>query len=145
MKLSTSLILVLLAVGFGFVYKTYHDISASLPPPKLDNDAFWGPGLKTNHKPNNEVVPFSIQYTNASGNPIQQLRSILNKRLLLHPPLEGVGFQYGVNSFGLDLIVREWRDDYLPRWEEREMFLNQFPQFTTEIQGYNYSLHLFIL
>lgn len=127
--------LVLLVVAFGFVYKKYLDISSSVPLPELDSDAFWGPGLKSNHKHSDKVVPFTIQYAKAAGNPIAELKGILNKTLLLHPPLEGVGFEYGVNSRGLESIVQEWRDDYLPRWEEREKFLNQFPQFTTEIQG----------
>lgn len=132
MKLCTSVTLVLIAVGLGYFYKKINDSIAPLPVPDLDTDAFWGPGPKSNHKASEKVLPFTIQY---AGNPIQQLKNTLNKTLLLQPPLEGVGFEYGVNAGGLESIVREWRDDYLPRWEQREQFLNQFPQFTTEIQG----------
>lgn len=135
MKFCTQVTLVLLTVALGFAYKKYLDLSSPLPLPDIERDTYWGPGLKSNHKPSEQVVPFTIQYAQAAGNPIKELKSILNQTLLLHPPLEGIGFEYGVNSGGLKTIVEEWRDDYLPRWEEREKFLNQFPQFTTEIQG----------
>lgn len=112
-----------------------HDLGRPLPLPDLDTEAFWGPGSKSDHKPSEKIVPFTVLYSKASGNPIQKLRNILNESLILQPPLEGVGFEYGVNSVGFVSIVQEWTDDYLPRWEEREKFLNQFPQFTTEVQG----------
>lgn len=135
MKLCTSIILVLIAIGFGLVYKTFQSLNAPLPLPDLDTDAFWGSGLKTDHKSSERIFPFSIEYAKDPGNPIQELISTLNKPLFLHPALEGVGSEYGMNSIGLYSIVREWRDDYLSRWEEREKFLNQFPQYKTEIQG----------
>lgn len=135
MKLCTQITLVLVALALGFGYKKYLDVCAPVPLPELDIDAYWGPGLKADHKPSTEVLQFKIQYAQAPGNPVEALRRTLNKTLLLQPPLEGVGFEYGANSNGLADIIDEWRDDYLPRWEEREEFLNKFPQFTTEIQG----------
>lgn len=135
MKFCTSVTLVLLTIALGYGYKKFLDISGPLSLPELDTDAFWGPGSKSVYSPSEQVVPFTVQYAQAPGNPIAQLKKSLNKTLLLHPPLEGVGFEYGVNSRGLNTIVKDWRDEYLPRWEERESFLNQFPQFTTEIQG----------
>lgn len=135
MKVCTSVTLLVLTVVFALGYKKFIDITGPLPLPDFDTDAYWGPGLKSDHKPSENVVPFTIDYTKAPGNPIAQLKQTLNKTLFLHPALEGVGFEYGVNSGGLSFIVKDWRDDYLPRWEQREKFLNQFPQFKTEIQG----------
>lgn len=135
MKFCTSVTLVLLTIALGFGYKKYLDLSSPRPLPDFDTDEYWGPGLKSDHKPSEKVVPFIIQYAQAPGNPIEQLRKKLNETLYLQPPLEGVGFEYGVHSGGFRSIVQEWRDDYLPRWEQREQFLNKFPQFTTEIQG----------
>jgi len=34
-------------------------------------------------------------------------------------------------------VVNYWKGQYLPKWGEREAFLNQFPQFTTQVQGLN--------
>jgi len=51
--------------------------------------------------------------------------------------LEGVGFRYGVQKAILEDFIAYWRDDYLPRWSQREELLNSFPHFTTEVQGLN--------
>jgi juvenile hormone epoxide hydrolase len=50
-------------------------------------------------------------------------------------PLEGTAFEYGFNSKRLKEVLKYWRDQYLPKWSEREQFLNQYEQFTTQIQG----------
>lgn len=52
-------------------------------------------------------------------------------------PLEGVNFEYGFNSNHLKKIVSYWKDTYLPKWNERQQFLNQFSHFKTQIQGLN--------
>lgn len=49
--------------------------------------------------------------------------------------LEGTAFEYGFNSKRLSEVLSYWKGQYLPKWSEREAFLNQFPQFTTQIQG----------
>lgn len=51
------------------------------------------------------------------------------------PPLEGIQQQYGFNTNTLKEIVNYWKNDY--KWRQREKHLNQFPQFTTTIQGLN--------
>lgn len=136
MKLCLQISLVLLAISVGVVYKVFVDLSAPRPVPKVDVDAFWGPGLKGNHKPNAAIRPFAHNYSQQTPSPIEALRQTLTtKPLYLPAPLEGVGFEYGTNSDALRDIVRMWRDDYLSRWAEREAFLNQFPQFITQIQG----------
>lgn len=50
-------------------------------------------------------------------------------------PLENTAFEYGFNSKRLKEVLKYWRDQYLPKWNEREKFLNQYEQFTTQIQG----------
>ncbi|KRT82088.1 hydrolase, partial [Oryctes borbonicus] len=61
----------------------------------------------------------------------------LNQRLRnarpFTPPLEGIQQQYGMNSKLLSEIVEFWKTKY--DWKERQVFLNQFPQFKTNIQG----------
>lgn len=66
---------------------------------------------------------------------LDDLKSLLNRTLHLTEPLEDVNFEYGFNSKFLQELVEYWRDDYMPRWREREVFLWQFNHFTTDIQG----------
>jgi len=49
------------------------------------------------------------------------------------PPLENVGFRYGFNNEGLKPLLDYWKDTY--DFNAREKFLNQYPQFKTNIQG----------
>lgn len=56
---------------------------------------------------------------------------------VFHAPLEGVGFEYGFNSDALNKVVTYWKNEYLPKWSEREAKINSFPHFTTQIQGLN--------
>lgn len=67
---------------------------------------------------------------------IDDLKAQLNRTLSLTHPLEGVACEYGFNTDELKEIVKYWRDNYLPRWRERELFLWQFNHLTTQIQGY---------
>ncbi|KAI8119030.1 Juvenile hormone epoxide hydrolase 1 [Lucilia cuprina] len=76
---------------------------------------------------------------------IDDLKAQLNRSLQLTEPLEGVTFEYGFNTKQLQEIIEYWRDDYLPRWREREVFLWQFNHFTTDIQGLRmHFLHLMV-
>lgn len=59
-------------------------------------------------------------------------RRLINTRSFT-PPLEGIQQQYGFNTNTLKTIVNYWIKNY--NWRQREQFLNQFPQFTTTIQG----------
>ncbi|GAA4030662.1 hypothetical protein GCM10022247_64680 [Allokutzneria multivorans] len=43
------------------------------------------------------------------------------------------GWQYGVPLSYVEKLVRTWREDF--DWREQERKLNEFPQFTTEIDG----------
>jgi len=61
----------------------------------------------------------------------------LNNRLANHrefaTPLEGIQQQYGINTNLLKDIVEYWKNKY--DWRAREKYLNQYPQFKTNIQG----------
>lgn len=65
------------------------------------------------------------------------------KNVTLKQPLEGVNFEYGFNTDYLKDVLKYWKDDYLPRWREREIFIWQFPQYIIQIQGLRlHYLHL---
>jgi juvenile hormone epoxide hydrolase len=68
---------------------------------------------------------------------ISKLKARLADAAPLTDPLEGVAFEYGFNTKRLQEIVSFWNDSYLPKWNERQEFLNQFQQFKTQIQGLN--------
>lgn len=48
-------------------------------------------------------------------------------------PLEGVAFQYGFSHSAMKPMVEFWLNKY--DFSKREEFLNQFPQFKTNVQG----------
>ncbi|KRT85407.1 hydrolase, partial [Oryctes borbonicus] len=49
------------------------------------------------------------------------------------PSLEGVNQHYGIHKDLLSEIVQFWKTSY--DWRQREKWLNQYPQFKTNIQG----------
>ncbi|XP_004536348.1 juvenile hormone epoxide hydrolase 2 [Ceratitis capitata] len=114
-----------------FVYK-YQEISSSAPIPDLKHDQYWGPGKAAEYKENAAIKKFDIS---AKPELIEALTKKLSEPLVLPEPLEGVGFQYGFNSKYLSEVIKYWRDSYLPKWNERETFLKQFPHYETQIQG----------
>lgn len=120
---------VIIAVISYFVYQA---LIVPLPAPDIDVTQYWGPSAQKNQKDSPEIKPFSVQY---STDVINKLKTRLAEPLNLVEPLEGVGFRYGVNKHKLIELIKYWRDDYLPRWNERQNFLNGLPQFTTEIRG----------
>lgn len=135
MKWCTQLTLIAFALGVGFLYSQYRALSVPKPLPDLDVTAYWGPGLKSDYKENKAIIPQEIRYLNDAEKPIERLQKKLNKTFPLPPPLEEIGYQYGVNSYSFMNFLKYWRDDYLPRWSERETFLNRFPHYFTQIQG----------
>lgn len=124
-----SVVAALLAV---FAYVFHQTLIAPLPPPKIDTTKYWGPSSQAKRVEKSEVKPFKIDYT---ADVIAKLRHRLSEPLNLVEPLENVNFRYGFNKYKLEELVKYWRDDYLPRWDERQKFLNGLPQFTTKIQG----------
>ncbi|XP_060654451.1 juvenile hormone epoxide hydrolase 1-like [Drosophila nasuta] len=145
MSTITRLLVLLLAIGGALVYKQLNQLWGDLPVPTLDEQQWWGdeasPSDYATYLANtSEVINNRILYPETT---IEDLRKQLNRTLRLTPPLEGVAFEYGFNSDYLKELVAYWRDDYLPRWREREVFLWQFNHFTTEIQGLRmHFLHL---
>lgn len=128
---------VVAALLTALLYQQYRNLAAPLPLAPLDTKAYWGAGSAAKYKESTLIQAFTVSYAAGSAKSalIADLQADLKRPLKLVEPLEGVAFEYGVNSVALQEIVRYWRDDYLPRWEQREKFLNQFPQFTTQIQG----------
>lgn len=63
---------------------------------------------------------------------IQDLKRRLRDTLPFQPPLEGVNHHYGTNTEFLATVIDYWKNQY--NWTERQRFLNQLPQFTTNIQ-----------
>jgi hypothetical protein len=78
-----------------------------------------------------KVQPFTINIP-------QEMFDDLNDRLACtHWPdeLPGVDWNYGVPLSYMKNLVEYWRTDY--DWRTWEAKLNEFPQFTTEIDGQN--------
>lgn len=123
---------VISALLVAVLFKQYLDLTATLPIPDIDYKEYWGPGDPKNYRESTEIKPFKISY---GKDAIDALRAKLADIPKLATPLEGVAFQYGFNSDRLRQILEYWRSDYLDRWDERQQYLNQFPQFKTQIQG----------
>lgn len=123
---------VALVLLVAVLVKIYFDLSAPAPVPDVDFGEYWGPGDAKNYKENVKVNPFKLAY---GEEVIEKLKSKLEDVPNLAEPLEGAAFQYGFNSKRLREILDYWRTDYLGRWDERQEYLNKFPQFKTQIQG----------
>lgn len=122
-----SVTVILFAVAFFYVYQ---QLNTTIELPKLSITQNWGP-TKAAKKIPPGISPFKVQY---SADVIDNLKKKLSEPYYLETPLEG--FRYGFNTNKLREVITYWRDDYLNRWNERQTFLNSFPQFTTEVQGY---------
>ncbi|KAI4471873.1 epoxide hydrolase 1-related [Holotrichia oblita] len=102
---------------------------------KFKNELFYQSDELLKHKYTNLLQSSDIE----DGGHFAALEVIddLNQRLKnarpFTPPLEGVQQQYGMNTKLLSEIVEFWKTKY--DWKERQTFLNQFPQFKTNIQG----------
>lgn len=66
---------------------------------------------------------------------IKRLTDKLDDAQTFTDPLDDTAFEYGFNTKRLKEVLSYWKGQYLPKWGEREAFLNQFQQFTTQIQG----------
>jgi len=122
---------VLIAI-FGIIYQGYVYISKSVELPQFDLNEYWGPGEKSKYTEDPSIISNKIFYPDEV---IQDLSNQLNKTWMYQNPLEDVGFEYGFNTNKLKQVVTYWRDNYLPRWRQRESFLWSLPHLTTEIQG----------
>src|SRR5689334_9079311 len=75
------------------------------------------------------INKFSI---NVSQEVIDDLIVRINNTRWTQEP-EGAGWGYGTNSAYLKQLVQHWSYDY--DWRKHEAYLNQFDQFTTDIDG----------
>uniref|UniRef100_A0A1I8P5N7 Epoxide hydrolase n=1 Tax=Stomoxys calcitrans TaxID=35570 RepID=A0A1I8P5N7_STOCA len=132
MGVMVRILIVAASLGVAALVQNYRLMKQHIPPPKLDTKEYWGPGNGADYKENVAVKPFDIS---VKPEIIQDLMSQLDRPLKLHEPLEGVAFEYGFNSNYLQKVIKYWRNDYLPKWSERESFLKKFNHFQTEIQG----------
>lgn len=122
-------VVVLVGITIFYIYNT---LFATVDAPQLDVNQYWGPSSRQNKQDSHQIAPFKIKY---SADVIDNLRRRLSEPLTLQEPLEGANFRYGFHKNKLEQIVKFWRDDYLPRWEDRQKFLNSFPQYETQVQG----------
>lgn len=123
--LGFSILFVVGAIVFQFYY-----LQKPVPVPNLDFNKNWGDNTKD--QLNSGVQPFKVNF---GSSVIEELRKELNRTRPLTPPLQGVGFRYGFNSETTEKVIKYWRDTYLPKWNERQQYLNKFPQFKLKIQG----------
>ncbi|CAG9826364.1 unnamed protein product [Diabrotica balteata] len=83
-------------------------------------------------KVDTSIKPFKIQI---SDEILKDLKDRLDRTLPFQAPLDGVKQNYGMITNLLKTIVDYWKNKY--DWRQREKFFNQYPQFTTNIQGLN--------
>jgi len=93
---------------------------------------FWGKGDVAKYKEDKSIKPFKVSY---SADVINRIVKQLDETTAFTSPLEDTAFEYGFNTKRLQEILKYWKGTYLPKWTEREQFLNQYPQFKTQIQG----------
>ncbi|XP_066249914.1 juvenile hormone epoxide hydrolase-like [Euwallacea similis] len=124
MGLAVNFIFVLIAASCSYIYLKLNTI----PPKPIIEEKWWGPG--PSHQVDSSIRPFKIDFSNEV---VSDLKNRLSSTLPFQPPLEGVNQQYGMNTDLLKAVVDYWKDQY--DFKTRERFLNQFPQFKTNIQG----------
>lgn len=111
----------------------------SLPVPKVDVDEYWGRGRKEDHVIDESVRSFHIDYPKER---IDELKTKLNEKRTFTPPLEGTALHsYGMDTNKLQVLIKYWRDEYLPKWDDRLKLFNSLPHFKTNIQGYVVCVH----
>ncbi|XP_077298291.1 juvenile hormone epoxide hydrolase 2-like [Arctopsyche grandis] len=105
-------------------------ILGAFPPskmPHIPKDTYWGPGEPSNV--DKTIKPFKIQFSKEMiSDLIGRLKNTRNSE-----SYENTQFQYGFNSKALKNVIEVWTEKY--DFAERENYLNQFPQFKTNIQG----------
>jgi len=121
-----ALIVVIVAIGVGVVY---YKLTSPGEVPKFDPKQYWGPG-KEPQKLDTSIKPFKINFPDKD---LEDLKWRLEHVRPLAPPLEGMQQQYGMNTNLLKDIIEFWKTKY--DWKERQVYLNQFPQYKTNIQG----------
>lgn len=117
------------------VIKVFSKKSTALP--NIDVNQNWGSSADESVVDSPLIEAFEVDFEKKDSDLIESLRNTLEKGSVRPTqPLDGIGFEYGVNSVGFKDFLDYWGNNYLLRWSERQTILNKFPQFTTEIQGY---------
>lgn len=116
----------------GIILQTLWTLLKPLEAPKLDVNAYWGRGDAVNYKEDLSIKRQEIKFSDES---IDALKAKLNEPLWLPEPLEGTTDEYGMNINELATVIEHWKTNYLPRWDERQAFLNTLPHYLTQIQG----------
>lgn len=127
-----------LVAGFWLIAKVINVFKTKPKPlPNIDTTKNWGSGEGETIVDSELIEDFAVDFESKESRLIEFLRKTLeNGSVNAASPLNGIGFEYGVNSVGFNDFLDFWANNYLSRWSERQKFLNGFPQFTTEIQGY---------
>lgn len=122
------------SVLIGLGIKNYRKMFGPLPlPDNFDAHKYWGRGVP--HDDDLKIHPFKIEY---SQDKIELLKTRLTTNINeLVDPLENTGFEYGFNLKYLKSVVNYWNSSYLTKFDDRLKYMNQFPQFKTQIQGLN--------
>lgn len=116
------------------VFRTFRAITGPTEAPILDSKQYWGAGDPSNYVEDTSVNQQEVFYEDSK---IDALRIKLNQSLTLHNPLEDMKHphEYGLNPHTLIKLVDHWRNEYLPKWHERQELINSVPHFQTQIQG----------
>lgn len=120
------LVSILATAFYKFWTKTY-------PVPNVDVAEYWGPDREEGHVTDKSVRSFRIEYPKER---INELKEKLSVKCTFTPPFEGVApNSYGIDTNRLQELIKYWRDEYLPKWDDRLKLLNSLPHFKTNIQG----------
>ncbi|XP_072946428.1 juvenile hormone epoxide hydrolase-like [Epargyreus clarus] len=120
---------IVLLIIAGIVSYISYGLFATVPLPDIDLEEWWGPEeLKL--KQDTSIRPFRVNFTEPV---IKDLKYRLRSLRPLPQTLKGINSEYGFNSKELDNWVKYWAEKY--DFGEREKYINQFPQYKTNIQG----------
>nr|XP_049706049.1 juvenile hormone epoxide hydrolase [Helicoverpa armigera] len=116
--------------SFQKVFAIFVIISGSCHAEDLVSyDEWWGPeGSSTEN--DTSIRPFTVQF---DEDIITDLKYRLSHHRNFTSPLNDSAFTYGFNSDALQSWLTYWSDTY--NFTERETYLNQFPQYKSNVQG----------
>lgn len=124
--------LIISVVAIALIASKLYAVTNSLPVPEFETDRYWGRGNASDYQASDEIRAQEVFYTDEQ---VDRIRSKLNETINFLRPLEDVDHEYGMNTYQLHSILEYWRDDYLPRFNERQEYLNSIPHFLTHLQG----------
>ncbi|XP_037301916.1 juvenile hormone epoxide hydrolase-like [Manduca sexta] len=95
--------------------------------PDIYHDKWWGPeGMEED----TSIRPFKVEWKKKM---VEDLLYRLKNRRRLTPSLKGTNYNYGLNTDTMSYWLDYWANNY--NFTAREEYLNQYPQFMTDIQG----------